>query len=128
MNGALPKQKIIENMEQSLQMVQKLSSKSSMHNNFDNSEEFERITKKLSDSKKIFSSEDKVENVYSKNNGSFEWIDSKLIRAVQNGHWFLIDNANLLNASVLDRLNSLFEKDGTLVANERGKHFILFTW
>src|SRR5207249_164023 len=35
--------------------------------------------------------------------GRFEWIDGVLINALQNGHWLLIDNANLCNPSVLDR-------------------------
>jgi len=52
--------------------------------------------------------------------GRFEWIDGVLINALQNGHWLLIDNANLCNPSVLDRLNSLIEPDGVLMINERG--------
>ncbi|KAF7722956.1 AAA ATPase midasin [Apophysomyces ossiformis] len=52
--------------------------------------------------------------------GKFEWIDGLLIDALEKGHWLLIDNANLCNPSVLDRLNSLFENDGVLMVNERG--------
>ena len=52
--------------------------------------------------------------------GSFEWKDSLLVKCVERGHWLLIDGANLLNASVLDRLNSLLESNGTLVINEKG--------
>ncbi|GBC28203.2 uncharacterized protein OCT59_003902 [Rhizophagus irregularis] len=52
--------------------------------------------------------------------GRFEWIDGVLINALQNGHWLLIDNANLCNPSVLDRLNSLIEPNGVLMINERG--------
>ncbi|KAG0168625.1 AAA ATPase midasin [Apophysomyces sp. BC1034] len=52
--------------------------------------------------------------------GKFEWIDGLLINALEKGHWLLIDNANLCNPSVLDRLNSLFENDGMLMVNERG--------
>lgn len=52
--------------------------------------------------------------------GKFEWIDGVLLRAVEEGHWLLIDNANLCNPSVLDRLNSLFEPNGFLLINERG--------
>jgi hypothetical protein len=52
--------------------------------------------------------------------GRFEWIDGVLINALEKGHWLLIDNANLCNPSVLDRLNPLFENDGVLMVNERG--------
>ncbi|KAJ1018157.1 hypothetical protein NDA16_005023 [Ustilago loliicola] len=52
--------------------------------------------------------------------GRFEWIDGPLLRALQEGHWLMLDNANLCSASVLDRLNSLFERDGSLVISERG--------
>lgn len=52
--------------------------------------------------------------------GQFEWIDGPLIRAAKRGHWLLLDNANLCAASVLDRLNSLFEPSGSLVLSERG--------
>ncbi|RKO94177.1 P-loop containing nucleoside triphosphate hydrolase protein [Blyttiomyces helicus] len=52
--------------------------------------------------------------------GTFEWIDGTLIRALEQGHWFLIDNVNLCPAAVLDRLNPLLEPGGVLMVNERG--------
>lgn len=52
--------------------------------------------------------------------GRFEWVDGVLLRAMKNGDWLLIDDANLCSPSVLDRLNSLFETDGILVLSERG--------
>ncbi|KAK9767839.1 AAA ATPase midasin [Basidiobolus ranarum] len=52
--------------------------------------------------------------------GKFEWIDGVLIEALEKGHWILIDNANLCNPSILDRLNPLFETNGVLMVNERG--------
>ena len=52
--------------------------------------------------------------------GSFEWNDSVLVEALSNGHWLLIDEANLCSASVLDRMNSLLEENGTLFITERG--------
>jgi midasin len=48
----------------------------------------------------------------------FEWVDSTLIQAVEEGKWLVLDNANLCSPSVLDRLNSLLERDGVLVVNE----------
>ncbi|KAF9464151.1 midasin nuclear AAA ATPase [Collybia nuda] len=52
--------------------------------------------------------------------GRFEWIDGPLIQAMKNGHWLLMDGANLCNPSVLDRLNSLCEPNGFLTLSERG--------
>lgn len=48
----------------------------------------------------------------------FEWFDGLLVQAVTRGDWLVLDNANLCNASVLDRLNSLLETNGTLIINE----------
>ncbi|KAI9734337.1 MAG: hypothetical protein M1834_002443 [Cirrosporium novae-zelandiae] len=48
----------------------------------------------------------------------FEWTDGILIRAIQNGQWLIVDHANLCDASVLDRLNSLLEPNGQLIVNE----------
>ncbi|EFX05719.1 denitrification regulatory protein nirq [Grosmannia clavigera kw1407] len=52
----------------------------------------------------------------------FEWLDSIIVRAAQAGHWLVLDNANLCNASVLDRLNSLLERpQGFLSINEHSQ-------
>ena len=48
----------------------------------------------------------------------FEWVDGVLIKALEQGKWLVLDNANLCSASVLDRLNSLLEPDGFLSINE----------
>ncbi|SMN21636.1 similar to Saccharomyces cerevisiae YLR106C MDN1 Huge dynein-related AAA-type ATPase (midasin), forms extended pre-60S particle with the Rix1 complex (Rix1p-Ipi1p-Ipi3p) [Maudiozyma saulgeensis] len=48
----------------------------------------------------------------------FEWFDGMLVRAVEQGHWLVLDNANLCSPSVLDRLNSLLETNGSLLINE----------
>lgn len=52
--------------------------------------------------------------------GCFEWIDGILIKALEEGHWILLDNVNFCNPSVLDRLNPLLEPGGYLLVNERG--------
>lgn len=52
--------------------------------------------------------------------GSFQWIDSVLIKALVAGNWLLIDGANRCSAAVLDRLNSLMEPNGSLFLSERG--------
>jgi midasin len=50
--------------------------------------------------------------------GKFQWYDGILVEAVTEGAWIVLDNANLCNPSVLDRLNSLLEPDGFLVIHE----------
>src|SRR6267142_1015405 len=62
----------------------------------------------------------RAELATSRRAGQFEWIDGPLIRALKEGHWLLLDNANLCSPSVLDRLNSLCEPSGVLTLNERG--------
>ncbi|KAL3690583.1 hypothetical protein R1sor_016892 [Riccia sorocarpa] len=52
--------------------------------------------------------------------GRFEWIDGGLLKAIEHGDWVLLENANLCNPTVLDRLNPLLEPDGTILINERG--------
>lgn len=51
---------------------------------------------------------------------NFEWVDGIFIEALQKGFWIVLDNANLCNPSVLDRLNSLLEPGGSLIMSERG--------
>lgn len=48
----------------------------------------------------------------------FQWVDGILINALQHGNWLVLDNANLCNSAVLDRLNSLLEPNGYLSINE----------
>ncbi|KAI0036574.1 midasin [Vararia minispora EC-137] len=50
----------------------------------------------------------------------FEWVDGPLVRAMKDGYWLLLDNANLCSPSVLDRLNALCEPSGVLTLNEQG--------
>ena len=51
--------------------------------------------------------------------GSFEWVDGVVVTALKTGAWLLIDNVNLCSPSVLDRLNSLLEPNGSLLVTER---------
>lgn len=48
----------------------------------------------------------------------FSWQDGTLVRALEQGKWLVLDNANLCSPAVLDRLNSLLEPNGTLIINE----------
>jgi hypothetical protein len=47
-------------------------------------------------------------------------VDGSLTRAVERGGWVLLDNANLCNPTVLDRLNPLLEPGGVLQLSEAG--------
>ena len=48
----------------------------------------------------------------------FEWVDGILVKALKQGKWLVLDNANLCSPAVLDRLNSLLESNGFLSINE----------
>ena len=52
--------------------------------------------------------------------GNFVWVDGPLIHAMESGDWVLLDNVNFCSSSVLDRLNSVLEKNGQLTVNECG--------
>ena len=52
--------------------------------------------------------------------GAFVWQDSLLIKALEQGNWLVLDNANFASPTVLDRLNGLLEPNGDLVLNECG--------
>jgi midasin len=49
----------------------------------------------------------------------FEWHDGILVEAMQQGGLLLIDEISLANDSVLERLNSVFEADRTLMISEK---------
>ncbi|XP_078434368.1 midasin-like protein isoform X2 [Wolffia australiana] len=51
---------------------------------------------------------------------NFEWVNGRLINAIESGDWVVLDNANLCNPTVLDRINSLAESSGFITVNERG--------
>lgn len=64
-------------------------------------------------------------SICSTNNCGFEWVDGIIVTAVEQGLWLIIDNVNLCPASVLDRLNSLLEPNGTLLLTESGEGRII---
>ena len=57
-------------------------------------------------------------NLAADNRARFEWVDGLLVRALRQGKWLVLDNANLCNPSVLDRLNALLEPNGYLSIHE----------
>ncbi|KAG7997478.1 hypothetical protein I3843_01G213100 [Carya illinoinensis] len=50
----------------------------------------------------------------------FEWVMGPLIKAIEHGEWIVLENANLCNPTVLDRINSLVEPSGSIMINECG--------
>ena len=56
--------------------------------------------------------------VANENNARFEWVDGILLKAMKQGRWLVLDNANLCSSAVLDRLNSLLEPNGFMSINE----------
>jgi MoxR-like ATPase len=54
------------------------------------------------------------------NAAHFVWRDGTLVEAMEMGFWLLLENVNLCPSSVLDRLNSVMEKDGELLLSECG--------
>lgn len=52
------------------------------------------------------------------NRARFEWVDGLLVKALKQGQWLVLDNANLCSSSILDRLNALLEPNGFLSVNE----------
>ena len=63
-------------------------------------------------------SKDLLNRTSTDNRARFEWIDGILVKGLKQGKWIILDNVNLCNASVLDRLNSLLEPNGLLNINE----------
>ena len=62
--------------------------------------------------------EDIVSQREQENRARFEWVDGILVNAMSQGKWLILDNANLCNPAILDRLNPLLEPDGYLSIDE----------
>ena len=57
---------------------------------------------------------------HSADSGHFVWRDGILVEAMVKGYWLLLENVNHCPASVLDRLNSVTERNGFLLLSESG--------
>ncbi|KAK1640371.1 ATPase [Colletotrichum phormii] len=66
----------------------------------------------------LYTAHSVLRNPLTVSNPRFEWLDGVIVKALETGQWLVLDNANLCNASVLDRLNSLLEPNGFLSINE----------
>ena len=57
--------------------------------------------------------------------GVFKWKDGILVQALVYGHWLALDELNLAESQVLERLNSLLDDDRSMVLAEHvGEHFV----
>ena len=54
---------------------------------------------------------------------SFRWCDGALLRAIKEGHWFLIDEMNLAQQSVLEGLNAILDHRRTVYVPELNREF-----
>ncbi|XP_007484380.2 midasin isoform X1 [Monodelphis domestica] len=102
---------IVNKLEAVLLLVQRLNNKINSFSKAEFSklvEEFRSFRLKL------------IQTVDGRSHGTFEWVDSMLVQALQSGDWLLMDNVNFCNPSVLDRLNALLEPGGVLTVSERG--------
>ncbi|MDB4349877.1 AAA family ATPase, partial [Omnitrophica bacterium] len=50
--------------------------------------------------------------------GEFKWRDGILVTALKEGYWVLLDELNLADPEILERINSLLDDEGSLVITE----------
>ncbi len=53
----------------------------------------------------------------------FKWCDGVLLKAIKEGHWFLIDEMNLAQQSVLEGLNAILDHRKTVYIPELNQEF-----
>jgi len=61
-----------------------------------------------------------ISQLHLKYNALFEWIDGPLVTAMKEGHMILLDEINLAEDAVLERLNSVLEPSRQLTLAEKG--------
>lgn len=59
-----------------------------------------------------------LNKIKAKKGKQFQFFDGILIDALEKGYWLHLSNINLVNSSIVDRLNSLTEHNGVLVVSE----------
>ncbi len=55
--------------------------------------------------------------------GQFAWKDADFLKALQEGHWVLLDEMNLAPQAVLEGLNAVLDHRGTVYIPELGRSF-----
>ncbi|KAG6810904.1 hypothetical protein H0H92_009865 [Tricholoma furcatifolium] len=56
--------------------------------------------------------------------GEFAWKDAEFLKALQDGHWVLLDEMNLAPQAVLEGLNAVLDHRGTVYIPELGRSFV----
>ncbi|KAF5382460.1 hypothetical protein D9615_002742 [Tricholomella constricta] len=56
--------------------------------------------------------------------GEFAWKDAEFLKALQEGHWVLLDEMNLAPQAVLEGLNAVLDHRGTVYIPELGRSFV----
>ena len=54
----------------------------------------------------------------------FSWCDGVLLQAIKNGYWFLIDEMNLAQQSILEGLNAILDHRRTVYIPELNREFV----
>lgn len=52
--------------------------------------------------------------------GTFEWVDSQIVTSLRKGELLSLEHVNFCSSAVLDRLNPVFEPNGSLLISEKG--------
>ncbi|KAG6889702.1 hypothetical protein C0992_004422 [Termitomyces sp. T32_za158] len=56
--------------------------------------------------------------------GEFAWKDAEFLKALQEGHWVLLDEMNLAPQAVLEGLNAVLDHRGAVYIPELGRSFV----
>lgn len=84
--------------------------------------EFEKVkeTSRTNDDESLDELRMKIEGLKRRFQSIFEWSDGPLVESMKNGDLILIDEVNLAEDAVLERLNSVLEPSRTLLLAEKG--------
>jgi midasin len=56
--------------------------------------------------------------------GEYKWVDGIVVDAMKKGHWMLLDEYNLADPAIAERLNSLLEDGRELLLSEKGNEIV----
>ena len=93
---------------------------------------FEDAQKRQTLSKKWDQLEARIRNIYNNkekfdSNLAFQFLQGNLVKALKNGDWLLIDEINLANNEVLQKLLPIIEGQ-SLLLYEKGDHYLFFSY
>lgn len=78
------------------------------------------LLKREEDKAQISSLVEDIDNLKRRHQSIFEWVDGPLVESMKNGDLLLVDEVNLAEDAVLERLNSVLEPSRTLLLAEKG--------